>query len=366
MNMRIGWLGMLMAVLLLAGCAGSQAPMASGPADADMNRPANLLYVSNQGEATVAIIDMDRNAVVETVDLATFGFSKNAKPHHIAVEPDGSFWYLSLIGENRVLKFNRANELVGQAEFEVPGMLVLDPSSDRLLVGRSMSAVNPPQRIGVITRGSMDVDEVDVFFGRPHALAIRPGGDRAYSASLAVNQMASVDIEGETVEIKSIDGPHHMFVQFAISPDGQTMVTGGQMSGQLLIFDLADPDAPEVVATLDVPAQPWHPVFSPDGRYAYVPAKEADAVAVVDVAAREVVEVIKGEGLSQPHGAALSPDGRYLYVSNNNLDGAYTPQHTAAGDPVGTVVVIDTTTREIVKIIEVGQYPTGVGTATRR
>ena len=53
---------------------------------------------------------------------------------------DGVHWYVSLIGANRVLKFNRANELVAQAEMEVPGLLELHPTKDLLLAGRSMSA----------------------------------------------------------------------------------------------------------------------------------------------------------------------------------------------------------------------------------
>ena len=68
-----------------------------------------FVYASNQGDATVAVIDVETLDVVTTVDLKPFGFDENAKPHHIAVEPDGSYWYISLIGANRVLKLDREN-----------------------------------------------------------------------------------------------------------------------------------------------------------------------------------------------------------------------------------------------------------------
>ena len=95
---------------------------ASPAADADgagsgPQQDATYAYVANQGAATVTVIDTETLEIVDVVDLTTLGFSANAKPHHIVVEPDGSHWYLSLIGENRVLKFDRGNELVGQAEF---------------------------------------------------------------------------------------------------------------------------------------------------------------------------------------------------------------------------------------------------------
>ena len=104
-----------------------------------------LLYVASQEDVTVAIIDMGTNELVATVDLKEFGYSETAKAHHTAVEPDGSHWYVSLIAAGKVLKFDRNNRLVGEADFETPGMLSLDPESDLLYVGRSMAAVNPPQ-----------------------------------------------------------------------------------------------------------------------------------------------------------------------------------------------------------------------------
>ena len=44
--------------------------------------------------------------------------AETAKAHHTAVEPDGSFWYVSLIAAGKVLKFDRQNRLVGDVDFE--------------------------------------------------------------------------------------------------------------------------------------------------------------------------------------------------------------------------------------------------------
>ncbi|MFQ5550955.1 MAG: c-type cytochrome domain-containing protein, partial [Gemmatimonadales bacterium] len=104
-----------------------------------------LLYVTNQGEATVSVIDMETNMVVRTVDLTALGFSEGSMPHHIAVEPDGSYWYVSLIVANSILKFDRHNNLVGQVAFDRPGLLALDPTGDLLFAARSMISANPPQ-----------------------------------------------------------------------------------------------------------------------------------------------------------------------------------------------------------------------------
>ncbi len=326
------------------------------------------LYVCNQGAASVSVVDMATNEVAETVDLQALGFSANAKPHHVVVEPDGSYWYVSLIGENRVLKFDRANELVAQAELEVPGLLALHPTEDLLLVGRSMSAVNPPSSIALVRRSDMTLqEEVDVFFPRPHALTVAPDGAYAYVASLAENQLMAVSLaDPEETELTRVGGPTHTFVQFAISPAGQTMAVTGQISGRVLVFDLSDPARPAVTDTIAVEAEPWHPVFSADGRYVYFGNKRADAVTVLNMETREVEAVVRGEGIDQPHGAALSPDGRYLYVSSNNLpQGGEHASHASGSEAAepGTVAVIDTETRVVEAVITVGEYPTGIGAA---
>ena len=391
---------------------------------------ADLLYVANQLDAAVTVIDMATNEIVATVDLTAFGFSPDAKPHHIAVEADGAFWYVSLIGDGKVLKFNRDNELVGQADFETPGMMVVDPTTSTLYVGRSMMAVNPPPSIGIVDRETMEMDEIVVFFPRPHALALSGTSDRLYTASLAENSVASLGLEDEDVELSRLEGPIHTLVQFAIAPDGQTMVAGGQLSGQLLFFSLADPAHPNVTAALDVGGMPWHPTFTPDGRYVYIGNQALNEVMVIDAEKREVVKRIKGTGLAEPHGIAVRPDGRYVYVSNRNLKGTYRPldadepqvaeeqeegdhgngdhgneehhsghhaehstEHGAdshnedseamemkekTGDMAmdmnmsdnpdygGTVTVIDTETNEIVKVLDLGRYPSGMGTRAVR
>lgn len=333
----------------------------------------DLLYVCNQDDATVSVIDMATNRVVRTVDLQQLGFSANAKPHHVAVEPDGSFWYVTLIGDGRVVKLDSSDRMVGQVPFETPGMLALHPTEDLLLVGRSMTAVSPPQRIGVLRRSDMMLNELAVFFPRPHALALEPRSGTAYTASLAVNQMAAVKPLEEQVELLDVPGPAHALMQFAVSPDGRTLVVSGELSHKVFVFDIAQPMAPRLTDEIDVGPQPFDPIFTRDGRWVYLGNKAANTVTVIDMSSRTVAEVISGRGIAQPHGVATSPDGRFVYISNNNTGQAHDmaaghEAHAAPAKPGGrgTVVVIDTGTREIVSVIEVGRNASGIGTRTAR
>lgn len=370
-----GALSLLTLILFATAACGGAEPADSAPAAAPVaaetaaSEP-ELLYVASQSGPALSVIDMNAREVVETIWLTDLGFTANAKPHHVAVEPDGSFWYASLIADGRVLKFNRDNELVGQAEFETPGLMAVDPVADVLYVGRSMAAANPPQRIGLITRSDMAIDEYDVFLPRPHAIAVAPGGGRVFTASLAVNQIASVSPEEDDLEIVNVDGDPHTFVQFVVSPDGSRLVTGGQISGEVMVFDVTDPRIPEFLTSFQIGGQPWHPVYSPDGRFVYFPQRTSNSVAVVEAETWEVVASIEGDGLAEPHGSAISADGRTLWISGRNTEAVYpttierTSTMSTAGEalPAGTVVAIDTETRQIVAVIEVPAYAAGIST----
>ena len=360
-------------LFVLTGACASGA--GNGVSTAGSGTP-DLLYVCNQSDATVTLIDTRSNTVVGLVDLKQLGFSANAKPHHIAVEPDGSFWYVTLIGENKVVKLDRSNKVVGTATFESPGMLSLHPTRDLLYVGRSMTAVNPPKRIGVIQRSDMSIEEIEVVFPRPHAMALDAGDNAVYTASLAVNQLAAIDVTSERVNIQEIEGGRqHAVMQFALSPDGRTLAASGELSSQLLLFDVTDRLNPKFLRSFNVEAQPFDPIFTPDGRYVIVGNKGANAISVVDLE-KYSIEVLRGPGIVQPHGTAVSPDGRWVYVSNNNLNvpAGSDPHAMHGGTPgaapapagPGTIVVIDAQTRKLAKVIEVGRNASGIGVRTVR
>jgi DNA-binding beta-propeller fold protein YncE len=329
-----------------------------------------LLYVCIQDEAKIAVIDVATQELVRTIDLTKLGFSPNAKPHHVVVAPDGLHWYASLIGENRVVRFDREGEMVGQFQMETPGMLAFDSTRQLLVASRSMSAVNPPARISVIRGDSMTGDEIDVFFPRPHPMVISADGKWAYTGSLGVNQLAAVDLETEEVTLTSIDGPAHSLVQFSLSPDGRTLVAATELTGMLLAFDRGDPARPKLIASVDVGPMAFDPIFAPDGATVWVPVKGANQIAIVDARDWKVIQRIEGRGLLQPHAVVFSTDGQWAFVSNNNkADHMAAPGqegHAGTADGNGNVTVIDATSRQITKVIDLGKNVTGMGTRGAR
>ena len=336
------------------------------------------LYVADQGADMVSVIDMNTNQVVRTVNLMKLGFNHMSMPHHVAVEADGSFWYLSLIMNDKILKFNRNNELVGQADAVRPGLLVLDPSGDYLYAGRSMMSVSPPESMVQLKRSTMEVEEIGVLMPRPHALAISHDGSSVYLSSLAQNRVATFKNESGDMIFDEIEGDRpHVFIGFTISPDGKTMVGTSEVTSKAFVFDLTGQESVVLTDTIGVLRAPWHPVYTADGKWVYFGNNWTNTITILDMEKHQVAKVIEGvNGLAQPHGSATSPDGRYVYISNRNMampeghskqDHVYHPRYDFGDNAhIGTVLVIDTTTREIIKIIETEEYASGLGAAIIR
>jgi len=331
------------------------------------------LYVVNQAGATISVIDQQRLLVDTVLDLRTLGFTANAKPHHVVVEDDGSFWYVSLIGDGRVLKFDRSNTLIGQVKMETPGLLTLDPVHDSLYVGRSMTAVNPPKALGVIARKPFTlVDEQEIVLPRPHALAVTLDGRWVHTASLAENRIASIEVATGRVQLTTIPGAPRSLVQFALSPDGRTMVAGGELSNTLLVFDLTRPPPMQPVREIVVEGKPWEPRFSPDGRTLYLSLLTKNAIAELDVATWHVKRTFDAR-LAQPYGMIVRADGRYAFISNQNA-GAVKEGHSghemhgmsgrSAND--GWLTILDLQTGQVHSTLMLGNGPTGMGAARVR
>ena len=352
--------------VLLACSAGTPAGAPPAPALGYAVHGARL-YVANQDASTISVIDVKSQSLVETLDLQKLGFSAKAKPHHIQAEPDGSAWYVSLVGDGYVVKFDRNNKVVGKSPFATPGMLALDPKSDLLYVTRSMTAVNAPSSIGVIHRSTMaPAQVVDVVLGRPHGVSADPRGQFAYVAGMVDNQIATVNGATGEVTLTAVPGDmEHMFVGVSTSPDGRHVIATTQMTDKVFIYDATTPGKLVLAKTLDSPGWPWDQIWPADGSEFWFGNQKGNAVTVVNAKTMAVTDVIRGNGIAEPHGIAISPDQKYVFVSNHNLQGVYTPRTGRTGG-TGTVVVIDRKSHKIVKVIETDRDAVGMAVLNAR
>lgn len=363
-------------VVVLGACAApGAAPRAASPAAAAGGSA--RLYVPNQNDATVMVLDARTGELLTTVDLRASGFTANAKPHAVIAEPDGSAWYVTLIGDGYVARFDRENRLMGRAKMETPGMLALDPRHDRVYASRSMTAVSAPSSIGVIRRSDMALlEELDVILPRPHAIAVDTVSGRVWVSGLGDNRIAVIDTAGR-VELTDVPGPLHAYVTFALSPDGNRLAASTQLTSSLIGFDVRG-RLPAPVASVEVLPFGYQIAWAPDGRSVWLGNQRSHAVTQVDAEGWVVAGVVRDTAFAEPHGVAVSSDGSTVFVSSHGTQtapSAPTPadtmhggMHAGEGAPRdgGTVALIDARSRAVKSVVRVGHYAVALGIADQR
>ncbi len=347
------------------------------------------VFVALQDAGLLAVIDVDAKVVARIIDFEEYG-GRAAIPHDTAIEPDGSYLYVTLIGAQGLLKIDVASgEVAGALDVRSinptfrPGMLAIDPHSNRLYLSRSISDLTGGRSIIFVDRENMMGEEVLVPFTRPHPIGLARDGRYVLSGSLADNLVAAID--AQTFDLTPplrVDGTATPLLHYDVAPDGTTAAITGQLSHTLYLIDITDPHSLSVAHSVPVGEEPWYPAYTPDGRFVVVPNHRSNTVSLVGVAEGEVVREIGHDRFAMPHAAAVTVDGRYIFVSNSNLthdddhaheaespdERRYQPRYPfdRSGDGVvdnlqtGHVAVIEFSSSEVVRIIELEEFPSGM------
>ncbi len=326
------------------------------------------LYVCNQNAGLVSVIELNTWMVIRNIIFADLGFSDNSKPHDVAVDPDGN-WYVSLIGDGKVLKFDTHYNLIGSVDFPAAGILALNESNSLLYVGHTLSTPDVPQTLAAINYADMTLTQISLPYARPHGLASGPNSNFVFNLSLFDNIISVIDVANDPHEIKTSDfleaPPDRKVVQINVAPDNNSAVLSSQFDQKLIILDITNVDSIVVADSVIVGDHPWHPKYSEDGSQIFVGNNLSNTVSVVSTSSSLQQKVYGSgdgsDGLAQPHGLVLSPGNPLIYVSNRNVNGLYSPRYDFGDNSkTGTVVVINTQTDQIEKIIEIEAFPSGI------
>jgi YVTN family beta-propeller protein len=325
-------------------------------------------YVCSQDADLVSAICVEHLVVTRTLKLADLGFAPGMRPHHLAVSADGNSVFLSLISGGKVLKLDRDFNLLAESEsISIPALLALNHDGSTLYVSRFMDFNQPFTSIIALNTSDLswatgtDNGAIDVLFEIPHSIAIDRGGDFVYTASLSQSRLMQVNTSGNELAANLVLGTGVGPLQIAASPVADLLAVSGQVANQMQLIDVSDPANPVISATIAVNAKPWHPVFSADGSKLYVGNLGANTVSVIDIASATVSATIAGDGLSRPHGIALSAQQPYLFISSQNVNGGYTARHDFGDNAnIGTVVVINTESNQVIRTIEIEQFGSGM------
>jgi YVTN family beta-propeller protein len=178
---------------------------------------------------------------------------------------------------------------------------------------------------------------------QPHEMVVDPRARRVYVSDYGTRKepgrtVTVIDIERKEAGGAIDLGDHSAPHGLALAPDGRSLYVTCEGSQSLLRISLPEGEVEWAVRT---DREISHMVaITPDGRKAYVSNVGSGSVTVIDTEARRVLRHI-GTG-DQPEGIDVSPDGREVWVGNRKS---------------GTISVINTGEDEVTETVECIGFP---------
>ena len=309
-----------------------------GRGENPVSEEARTVYVVNEGDDTVSVIDGISRSVIATIPVGN-------SPHYIVLDPSGKYAYVTNGGSNSVTVLDTAtNRIVSTIEGvgRDPQQIIIHPTGKFAYVPGYDTA-----NLHVIDLAAKRVTATIPVGESPQSIAISPNGKQVYLVNLHSPQAMVIDTATNKVIAKFNTGEGACGI--AISPDGQRLYLGGHGTGMWMgkgemNRDVRVIDARTFAQLLQIRCgiMPIAIKFSQDGKQAYVVSHGSGELHIIDTETHKATSVKVG---SDCRDVADSKDGKWAYVSNRG---------------VNTVSVVNVAAKKAVATIRVGKSPVGV------
>jgi DNA-binding beta-propeller fold protein YncE len=290
-------------------------------------------FTSDGRYAFVANLESGNVAVIRAADREVLALTPTGpRTHHVAVAP----------GDRRAIV-----SVVGAAATPGDGKLVeisIDLQNERFTVARELVLANDRRFAARRTEFSETGGPVCMNFtrdGRYGYVALGPTLDEGGAVVVDVQAMQLVEVFPPG-EVQANCGT-------ILSPDGSHIYMVGGDRG-IGVWQALDTRSHRRSHRADSRGHDAHGLAaSPNGREYWVVNRGTSNAIVVDASTNEVLAEIPFVGKT-PDIIVFSPDGRYAYITLRGPNPVTMP-HLAVGETPG-IAVIDTRTRQIVRIVE--------------
>ena len=261
-------------------------------------------YVGNFKDNTVSVVDTATAAVVATIAVAE-------GPHGMLLSPDGRTLYVSGDGSSALSVISTTTDRVARTLTvgRTPHGLAQTQDGKRLLV-----AVYGEDRVAVIdTDSGRELGSVPV--AKPHTIAMRPDGQRAYVASQAPGHFALAAIDVATLKVARelpLDKPPRD-LEFAF--DGRALYFTVAGENAVLVLD---PRTDAVIARVPTGASPHIANLFRGASAGSVVVQGPGELTLFDPDTHLVLRSIAVG--RQPHWVAAAAGGGTLFVTNEGSD----------------------------------------------
>ncbi len=306
---------------------------------------ATLIAFAAAGAAAqpVVLVSSEKDHALTIVDVATLtvkGTLATCKgPKHMQTTLDGKQLLVACNESHQadVIDLASLKSLRRLALGDEPEIFDLSPDGKTLYVSNEEDA-----ELGIVDLASGKRTAVKVG-GEPEGVKVSRDGKLVYVTSEVANLVQVIDVaSGKVVHnIKTGKRPR----RFALTPDGAQLWVSNELDASLSIIDTK---THQVAATLrlevkGVRAADITPVgitLTRDGKTAFVGLGKANHVAFVDVASRQVTQLVLAG--KRAWGVALDKAEQRLYVVNGLSD---------------DMTVIDVLNAKALKTVKVGRVP---------
>lgn len=296
---------------------------------------AGQMYVSNEKDDTVSVIDIATLEVVRTIDVGE-------RPRGIIFSKDYSVLYVCASDSDtvQVIDPDTGEVLHNLPSGEDPEQFALHPNNRLLYIANEDDAITTV----VDTETRQVIEQIPVGI-EPEGMAVSYDGTLAITTSETTNMAHWIDVEKQEIFANTLVDQRPRHAEFTAGDEH--LWVSSEIGGTVTVFRVSDQKELakirfEVKGVRPDRVQPVGIRFSPDGKRAFVALGPSNHVAVVDTETFEVEKTIL-VGRRVWH-MAFSPDGRYVFTTNG-----------VSGD----VTVIDAEKLTAIKTIKVGRFPWG-------
>lgn len=312
------------------------------------------LIVLNKAEATASLISLADGRTIAT-------FPVGDQPHEVTVSPDGRRAVAANYGTGPSpgrtltvmdLRSGKVERTIDLGEYRRPHGIAFLPGGRRVLV---TSEQNQALLVVDVTTGRVE-RAIRTNVAGTHLFVLSKDGRRAWVSNIGAGSNSLVDLErGEVLKTVATGRAPEAI---DLSPDGREVWVGDGQLDRVMVLDAGTLDS---LATMPAGGRPNRVRFTRDGRWVFVSNIRSGTLGVYEARTRKLVETIVFPAdssrppsaaatalgsLTAPEGILLAPDGRRVWVALNSSD---------------RIAEIDIETRMIVRYIETGRGPDGMG-----
>ena len=343
----------------------------NGAKDVNGNVPysgGQKVFVCNQGSDEIFEIDTEYK-VVSRVITVDFTPTLIDAPHNIQLS--NGYYYVTLIASSRLIKIDAStNQIVGAVGgIEYAGMIQITDDGNTAFVSRSSTAPSIYNIIYAVDTQTMTIrGEINLpVTGLPHAIWLSNDNQKLYVANLTKDRISTVDantleIIGDDIVLSTSVDPVHEPMHIYVSPDDKYLYVNCRKSSVMLVINL---ETNTVIQELPIQFHPMQSAISDDGNKIYTMSHHEPIITEITKSGEtwSITREFTSEAFHHLYGADLSPDGKYLYVTcaNNDPTHEFKPRYNIPGKTRPSLVCIyDVELNELVKIVDVGSFATGI------